>query len=291
MGSCINEATALSASGLACFVAGTKVLTDKGFKNIEDIEEGDYVYSTSDETGESGYKEVLQVFQKETEVVTHVFYEVEQEDGETRTEEIETTLNHLFWCEGEWKAAGTLKPGDKLTLADGSQVEVTEITYEDRHTTVYNMEVEDYHTYHVGEDGVWVHNTGDGCGVTSGGGKSTGAGEGGKTVNPSAQIEGNSYDINKLKKTQPYTYSDNVSSLKETIAQNGPNSVPPIEVRVNNGQALVVDGHHRLEAFRQLGYDRVPIRYLHGSQLGKSNSNGTYYRLLQELLDAAEMCN
>ena len=178
VGSCINEAAALSASGLACFVAGTKVLTDKGFKNIEDIEEGDYVYSTSDETGESGYKEVLQVFQKETEVVTHVFYEVEQEDGETRTEEIETTLNHLFWCEGEWKAAGTLKPGDKLTLADGSQVEVTEITYEDRHTTVYNMEVEDYHTYHVGEDGVWVHNTGDGCGVTSGAGKSTGTGEG-----------------------------------------------------------------------------------------------------------------
>ena len=62
-------------------------------------------------------------------------------------------------------------------------------------------------------------------------------------------------------------------------------------MRVNNGQALVVDGHHRLEAFRQLGYDRVPIRYLHGSQLGKTNSNGTYYRLLQELLDAAEMCN
>ena len=166
VGSCINEAAALSASGLACFVAGTKVLTDKGFKNIEDIEEGDYVYSTSDETGESGYKEVLQVFQKETEVVTHVFYEVEQEDGETRTEEIETTLNHLFWCEGEWKAAGTLKPGDKLTLADGSQVEVTEITYEDRHTTVYNMEVEDYHTYHVGEDGVWVHN--NGCGISEG---------------------------------------------------------------------------------------------------------------------------
>ena len=176
VGSCINEAAALSASGLACFVAGTKVLTDKGFKNIEDIQPGDKVYSTSDETGESGYKEVLQVFQKETEVVTHVFYEVNDVDGEkTEIREIETTLNHLFWSEGEWKAAGTLKPGDKLTLADGSQVEVTEITYEDRHTTVYNMEVEDYHTYHVGEDGVWVHNT-NGCGVTSGGGKTTGTG-------------------------------------------------------------------------------------------------------------------
>jgi hypothetical protein len=27
------------------------------------------------------------------------------------------------------------------------------------YTTVYNIEVEDYHTYFVGEDGVWVHNT------------------------------------------------------------------------------------------------------------------------------------
>ena len=155
----IRQMQSLEAMGTYCFAAGTLVLTEDGFRNIEDIEPGDKVYSTDEETGESGYKEVLQVFVKETEVVTHVFYEVEQEDGETRTEEIETTLNHLFWCEGEWKAAGTLKAGDLLTLADGSRVEVTDITYEDRHTTVYNMEVADYHTYYVGEDGVWVHNT------------------------------------------------------------------------------------------------------------------------------------
>jgi hypothetical protein len=28
---------------------------------------------------------------------------------------------------------------------------------------VYNIEVEDYHTYFVGEEGVWVHNTN--CGM------------------------------------------------------------------------------------------------------------------------------
>ena len=166
----IRQMQSLEAMGTYCFAAGTLVLTEDGFRNIEDIEPGDKVYSTDEETGESGYKEVLQVFVKETEVVTHVFYEVEQEDGEIRTEEIETTLNHLFWCEGEWKAAGTLKAGDLLTLADGSQVKVTEITYEDRHTTVYNMEVADYHTYYVGEDGVWVHNT-DRC-LTTGSGLS-----------------------------------------------------------------------------------------------------------------------
>lgn len=73
--------------------------------------------------------------------------------------------------------------------------------------------------------------------------------------------------------------------------QNGPNSVPPIEIRVHNGQVLVVDGHHRLEAFRQLGYDRVPIKYLHSSQLGKVLSDGTYYRSIQELLDAVRISN
>lgn len=105
------------------------------------------------------------------------------------------------------------------------------------------------------------------------------------------QINGNSYDINKLQKTQPYTYPKTVSSIKETITQNGSNSIPPIEIRVNNEQVLVVDGHHRLEAFRQLGYDRVPIKYLHSSQLGNTLSDGTYYRSIQELLDAARISN
>ena len=115
--------------------------------------------------------------------------------------------------------------------------------------------------------------------------------EGGTLINPSDQINGNSYDINRLQKTQPYVYPENVASIKEAIAQNGPNSVPPIEIRVHNGQALVVDGHHRLEAFRELGYDRVPIRYLHNSQLGRTLPNGTYYRSIQELLNASEISN
>ncbi|MCH5345426.1 MAG: ParB N-terminal domain-containing protein, partial [Acetatifactor sp.] len=109
-------------------------------------------------------------------------------------------------------------------------------------------------------------------------------------TNPSAQISGNSYDIDKLQRTQPYTRANIVSGLMERIAQNGPNSVDPIAIRVHNGQVLVVDGHHRLEAFRQLGYDRVPIRYLHSSQLGKTYPNGAYYRSLEELLDGLGIC-
>ncbi|EGE24746.1 hypothetical protein EA1_07012, partial [Moraxella catarrhalis O35E] len=33
----------------------------------------------------------------------------------------------------------------------------TKLTHTD---TVYNFEVQDFHTYHIGEYGVWVHNAG-----------------------------------------------------------------------------------------------------------------------------------
>lgn len=74
--------------------------------------------------------------------------------------------------------------------------------------------------------------------------------------------------------------------MKDVIINSGIKSVQPIEIRVHEGKALVVDGHHRLEAFRQLGYKRVPIKYIHGNQLGKTQKDGyTYYRSLERLLD------
>ena len=207
LGNCIDMERMLEATGMACFPAGTKVLTEEGLKNIEDIKAGDKVYSTNEETGESGYQEVVQTFEKETDVIVHVFYQTDRSTAETdiaetdnediagservvtaenadqetiASSEIETTMNHRFWSEGGWKTAGTLEQGDRLTLADGTGAVVTDITFEDRHTTVYNMEVADYHTYYVGEDSVWVHNM---CGVNPdqplNTGKSGTVGEGG----------------------------------------------------------------------------------------------------------------
>lgn len=65
----------------------------------------------------------------------------------------------------------------------------------------------------------------------------------------------------------------------------------PIPIRVYKGTAYIVDGHHRLEAFKNLGYDRVPIKYLHKTQLGKTSVNGDFYRSIEELLDGAKMCD
>lgn len=39
----------------------------------------------------------------------------------------------------------------------------------------------------------------------------------------------------------------------------------------------------------KLGYERVPIKYLHSSELGKNMFDGTYIRSLDEILDGASL--
>lgn len=73
-----------------------------------------------------------------------------------------------------------MSPGSDYVRKIGSHLEVATTTYVRRHdvlvdfesvrrngrvkpehlytTTVYNLEIEDFHTYYVGEAGVWVHN-------------------------------------------------------------------------------------------------------------------------------------
>jgi hypothetical protein len=86
------------------------------------------------------------------------------EDGDDLSATITGTDEHPFWSltRDGWVAMGELKPGERLLLADGAAT-VTDIRIERLETpvTVYNFEVADWHTYHVGsqEAGwVFVHN-------------------------------------------------------------------------------------------------------------------------------------
>ena len=142
-------------AGCNCFVAGTKVLTDEGEKNIEDIEVGDMVLAKdeNDPDGQTAYKEVTNLFrnQRDDIIKLHVGEQV-----------IETTDNHPFWVEGKgWVFADELQIGDKLQKADGSNLTIDKVEFVklDEPVTVYNFTVEDYHTYYVTDIGIWVHNT------------------------------------------------------------------------------------------------------------------------------------
>ena len=134
-----------------CFVAGTAILTGAGYVAIENIKVGDIVWSTNPDTGETALKEVLQTYVNETNELIHVTV-----DGE----EIVTTPSHPFYVPRQgWTDAIHLKAGDILLTVNGEYVVVEKVQHEllELPVTVYNFEVEDFHTYYVG-DGVLVHN-------------------------------------------------------------------------------------------------------------------------------------
>ena len=59
-----------------------------------------------------------------------------------------------------WIQAIQLRAGDRLQLLNGEYVIIEQIQHEilEDPVFVYNFEVEEYHTYYVGEQSVFVHN-------------------------------------------------------------------------------------------------------------------------------------
>ena len=139
----------------ACFVAGTLVHTRDGLKAIETIRVGDWVFSQPEGTGAVMHKRVLDTFEFDNKWVLNVT--VANSSG--KIELIQTTDRHPFYVVGkEWIAATELEEGFELVLANGEQARVAKVEPLGLVARVYNISVEDFHTYYVGELGVWAHN-------------------------------------------------------------------------------------------------------------------------------------
>ena len=69
------------------------------------------------------------------------------------------TGSHSFWAKDRgWVAAKELQAGDEVYTLSGGWLRVSSGTWTGHTKTVYNLEVGQFHTYFVGDDGVWVHN-------------------------------------------------------------------------------------------------------------------------------------
>ena len=139
------------AKNTQCFVAGTEIQTLDGTKNIEDIHVGDWVLSDDPNTpGDIEYKQVLQTFVKETSNLVDIYI-----DGEKIT-----TEEHPFWVpDVGWVAAKDLHAGSHLQTKYESWLDVDRVVKHSDTATVYNFEVEGFHTYFVSDLGLLVHNT------------------------------------------------------------------------------------------------------------------------------------
>ena len=140
-------------STMKCFVAGTMILTADGLVAIENIKAGDMVLSRNPETGEISYKKVEVSFVNHTNKLAHVTV-----NGET----IVSTHDHPYYVKNHgFVNACDLWIGAELIDRKGVIHPVEHIYREnlgEDSVNVYNFKVEDYHTYFVGNNCVWVHN-------------------------------------------------------------------------------------------------------------------------------------
>ncbi len=145
--------TGAASSTIKCFVAGTMILTASGLAAIEKIKAGDTVISTNSETFEIAEKRVLETYIQETTELVRLTI-----SGEL----IKTTYDHPFYVKDfGFVSAGELYIGDKLLDSNGNVLIIEDRKVEtlDEAVKVYNFQVDEFHTYHVGNVCVLVHNS------------------------------------------------------------------------------------------------------------------------------------
>lgn len=97
---------------------------------------------------------VLNTFTRQAEATVIIGY-----DGGS----VEATTEHPFWVEDRgWVPAAQLQPGDALSGRQGITCTVTALATRTGQQTVYNLEIAEFHTYHVAVGQLLVHN---GCGI------------------------------------------------------------------------------------------------------------------------------
>ena len=131
---------------MGCFPAGTKVLMlDGKQKNIEDVKEGDYVMTFNSENKYDlrGGKVIG-------------LHNINSFGYLIINDNLKVTPNHKLWINKRWDVAGNIQIGDLLLNVDGKEVAVESIQWQLGKEKVYNLEIENYHTYFA--NGIWVHN-------------------------------------------------------------------------------------------------------------------------------------
>ena len=127
----------------SCFAAGTPLLVPDGSKFIEDIRVGDLVLSRDEDDPEGPFvaKRVVNLFQNYSPLL----------DLHLGGRVIRTTPEHPFSVIGRgWVAAQQIEVGESLLGAVGERTVVESIEGPSEPGAVYNLAIEEYHTYLVG---------------------------------------------------------------------------------------------------------------------------------------------
>ena len=145
----INQYNEYDSPMMSCFVAGTPVWTDAGAVPIEKIVPGDLVLSQNAETGELAYRPVMVTTIRPPSPILVV---------KVKGDSIGTTRGHRFWVDGRgWEMAKFLEPKMRLHAMDrGLEIIAVEPYKDGAEELAYNLVIDDFHTYFVGESRLLV---------------------------------------------------------------------------------------------------------------------------------------
>jgi len=138
------------------FDGNTLVATEFGLVAIKDIKIGDKVWAYNEETGEKSLQEVVHLIEGEG---TKELVEIKLTSGEVIT----ATAGHPFYLldTKDWLTAGELIAEQDLLGLDGNPFGIEAVDRYSQEAKVYNLTVDNDHTYYVGKGGVLSHNAGE----------------------------------------------------------------------------------------------------------------------------------
>lgn len=133
---------------LDCLVLGTLIVTESGLRPIERIRVGDLVLTQDVESGQIALKPVLRTTIRPAASTK----EFRLSSGEI----VRSTMGHQWWVIGQgWFKTKDLKEGMALRTSSGF---ATILSLKDAgEIETYNLVVDEYHTYFVGQSGVLAY--------------------------------------------------------------------------------------------------------------------------------------
>lgn len=122
---------------------------------------GAKILTRCEKTGELAYRKVIKVIERNFEGDDLYWLSLQGRFGHTIR--VNVTGNHPIWVIGKgWTEARLIAPDDELLSANGKPVRVLSLEQEDwGEYAVYNLEVEDFHSYFVSAENIWVYDCGE----------------------------------------------------------------------------------------------------------------------------------
>jgi YD repeat-containing protein len=172
----VEELVGAGCKTLHSFAPNTLVRTATGLLAIGSLTLGTSVLAFNEQTGKNEYDPVTHIFKNVDPAITYLTLK----DGQTgQPEAITTTPEHPFYVQAQadtqlrpkpvgheelnthWVGAGHLQIGDKIKQADGGMGVVANVVTVRQTQTMFNLTVDEAHTFYVGEKGWLVHNASD----------------------------------------------------------------------------------------------------------------------------------